>query len=405
MFLLSDYQFLNQARKVELKRFAYFVVVVSERMASMMISFLVVIAALVVSSCMFVSCATVGVGTAMSTPSRPYASDLDQLSEGSTLMSGNARADLALIGRRAVLEAKGVSEEDILKELATLEMKVSKWRDTRHALPPELANMLTIEERTSLKDIDRMTYGEYEKLVTELSERKMKNDYVYSKEAAENRVNATRVGVAVDEEPINYIDQRELAKRHGATDADLQGETLEDVYNTVKTLEQQDNALGNYNPRSYSKIGKKKEQGEATSENSSEQTEGEQKKQAGFGRFNSLREHPKVPKPSAEDKVPLNTDGMKTSNAKSRKNSNKKESAKKAGECSKKEMDDLAEEIEAAKLQGVDVNTVTFSAQDRNRVELDYITRVQEYHQKKKLRDQQQRLAQKQKQQLERDEL
>ena len=46
------------------------------------------------------------------------------VNEGSKVMSGSAQADLALIGRRAVLESQGYTEDEIQKELKILEQKV-----------------------------------------------------------------------------------------------------------------------------------------------------------------------------------------------------------------------------------------------------------------------------------------
>merc|ERR1712139_396817 len=92
------------------------------------------------------------------------------VSETSRVLSGSAKADLALMGRRTILEAKGFSESEIQKELAALEQKIGKWRNQRHALPPELMNMMTEEERVQVGEIGDMTYGELQALVTQLSE-------------------------------------------------------------------------------------------------------------------------------------------------------------------------------------------------------------------------------------------
>ena len=313
------------------------------------------------------------------------------VSEGSKVLSGNAQADLAMLGRRAVLEAQGYTEDEIQKELKILEQKVrfprarapvpgttagnpkrrppltriapfppqvSGWRNKVHTLPPDLAAVMTAEEREEAGPVGDMTYGELEALVTKLTERMHANEQAFVADHEAAAANGTVVE-GVDEDSWK-IDEREMARRHGAAESEIPEKSLHDLEVESELSGESVNAMGGR--KSYTKLKTKLSDADGAKGSPGP----EEREQAGFGRFNSLRDHPLHPQTPEEAKTrgsALNVPGG---------------CAAAAGGESTCEAS-LADDIEAAKAHGVEINYAQFTEADIRQQELELLNHVQEF--------------------------
>lgn len=316
-------------------------------------------------------------------------SDIYTVSESSKLITGDQKADLALLGRRAVLEQQGMSEEEIKKEIEDLEKTVSKWRTGKPALPPELVNMVKEGENADITE--DMTYGELEKLVSLLSDRLMANQNNYAKESPKD-VNKMGHYAPYGEATLNanpyaseMIDERELARRHGARNDEIPGygQSLHDLH--VKGVVEgemndgkcHDDVTEKEEARSYSKISMNKRKGKQAAEKGTNKqnvnSQKDTKKQFGNNknddRFANLKNHPLNGKGSA-DRERLNKDKNISENcALSQLNGN----ADGNTACDAL----LEEEIEIARKAGVTVNQGTFNANDLRKTTLDWMVELE----------------------------
>ena len=222
-----------------------------------------------------------------------------------------------------------------------------------HTLPPDLNAVMTDAERAEVGPIGDMTYGELENLVTKLSERMQANEHAYIDDVEAAAANGTIVeGVAEDSWKI---DERMMARQHGATEADMPDKSLHDLHvESVMSGEIVDSLGGK---KSYSKLNKKEKlNGETTQE------------QPGYGRFNSLRTHPLHPKSEEEAKKrqTLQVPGNCATGV---------EDAPVSSTCDAK----IHEEIQTAKDNGIDVNYGHITEAQMRKQELDLLNEIQDF--------------------------
>ena len=274
------------------------------------------------------------------------------------------------MGRRTILEQKGFSEAEIQKELAVLEAKISKWRNQRHALPPELMNMMTEEERMQVGEIGDMTYGELQALVTQLSERMQVNEWV-AKEGSNSTDTTARSRVSTDEEETNRwkIDEREMAKRHGAKESEIPEKSLHDLHVEGELAGEGEHP--GYAKRTYSNVGKPKDRVRKQPRapvNANAEYES-------MKRFASLNKHMLHPKNEEEAKRRMMNLQVPTQECASQPKDPHTEAA-----CAAY----ANEDIETARQQGVNVAMQNISEKDIKRYELEMLNEVQEFDKKKR---------------------